>query len=142
MHVATSLPATSIKDMLEATHTRLEILPKHHFVFEANWEPDMTSHVILAACTETQHAKEVEEADNCCNGIFTQALIKVLKSDDLKEESTYVDLVCASKMHLEAKQMPIVAGNMRARLWYQPDRPAVPDSDLATVTTPIPQPEV
>ncbi|PBK65107.1 hypothetical protein ARMSODRAFT_1022536 [Armillaria solidipes] len=141
---APSLPATSIKDMLDAAHTRLEILPKYHSVFKGNWKPDMTSHVVLAACTETQHAKEAEGAGNHCNGIFTQALIGALKSDGLKEESTYVDLITisASMIPPNAKQTPMVAGDMYARrLWYQPDIPAVPDLDLAPVTTPTPTPQ-
>ncbi|KAK0227350.1 hypothetical protein EDD85DRAFT_957968 [Armillaria nabsnona] len=86
------------------------------------WKPDMTSHIILAACEETQYAEEVPEGgDNHWNGILTQALIKALKSDGLKEESTYVDLICASKMPQNTTQRPVIVGNSSARLWYQPE---------------------
>ncbi|SJL12636.1 uncharacterized protein ARMOST_16065 [Armillaria ostoyae] len=119
---APSLPATSIQDMLDAAHTRLKNLPKYRSVFKGNWKPDMTSHVVLAACEAFQYALEKEGADNRCNGIFTQALIKVLKSDSSKElESTYVDLIGALKMPQNSQQTPVVAGNMNARLWYQPE---------------------
>ncbi|KAK0489881.1 peptidase C14, caspase domain-containing protein [Armillaria luteobubalina] len=83
---APSLLASSIQNMFEAAHTRLGKLPKYHSVYEGDWKPDMTSHVVLAACTDTQYAKEAKEGDKCWNGVFTQALIDALKSDDLKEE--------------------------------------------------------
>ncbi len=118
---ATSLPATSIKDMLEAADTRLGKLSRYHSVFERNWKPDMTSHVVLAACAETQYAEEAPEGgDNRWNGVFTQALVKALKSNGLKEDSTYVDLIRASKMPQNTVQRPVIAGNSSARLWYQP----------------------
>ncbi|KAK0227324.1 hypothetical protein EDD85DRAFT_890490, partial [Armillaria nabsnona] len=128
--------------MFDAAHTRLEILPEYRSVFEANWEPDMTSHVVLAACTETQRAEEAEGADNGYNGFFTGALVDALKSDGLKEKSTYVDLITISEsmMPPNASQTPMVAGNISAQLWCQSGIPAVPDRDLVPVTTPTPTP--
>ncbi|KAK0217293.1 hypothetical protein IW262DRAFT_1397131 [Armillaria fumosa] len=128
--------------MLEAAHTKLGKLSKYQSVSKKDWQPDMSSHVVLAACQAHQAAQEMEGADNCWNGVFTQALMETLKSDDLKEGTTYLDLVYASKMPPKAKQTPIVAGNMYERLWYQSNVLAVPDLDqVAPITTPIPTPQ-
>ncbi len=120
--LATTLPATQTKIMLEHAHTRLRDLPKYHSVFDGHWKPDMSSHVALAACKDYQPAEEGPGTDSRWHGIFTGALIEVLKSDNLTEGSTYADLIGAvkEKMSRNTTQMPVVAGNADARLWYQP----------------------
>lgn len=76
----------------------------------------MSSHVVLAACRDHEPAKEDpgKGTGSRWNGISTSAL----KSDSLKEEATYADLICALKMN--TAQTLVVAGNAVARLWYQP----------------------
>ncbi|PBK88395.1 peptidase C14 [Armillaria gallica] len=117
-------PATlsATKIMLEHAHTRLRDLPKYHSVFDGHWKPDMSSHVALAACKDYQPAEEGPGTDSRWNGMFTGALIEVLKSDNLTEGSTYADLIDAvkEKMSRNTTQMPVVAGNADSRLWYQP----------------------
>ncbi len=78
----------------------------------------MSSHVVLAACKDYEPAKEEREPGSRWNGVFTRALIEALKSDSLKEESTYADVIGALKMN--TVQKPVVAGNAGARLWFQP----------------------
>ncbi len=116
---ARPLPPVSIKDMFDAAHTRLKGLKNYHRVHDGDWRPDMTSHIILAACQETEFARE-DERKNGCSGIFTQALIEALKSDRLKAGSTYRDLVSSLQIPPSAAQRPIIAGrHTDERLWYQ-----------------------
>ncbi|SJL12686.1 uncharacterized protein ARMOST_16117 [Armillaria ostoyae] len=113
------LPDTSIRDMFDAPHIRLRDSPGYRSVYEADWRPDMDSHVVLAGCREYESAKE-QKGPNGYNGVFTQALIDTLRHGNLSEEATYLDLVQALKLPKNAKQTPVVAGNHReARLWYQ-----------------------
>ncbi len=120
---ANPMPSTSIQHMLATAHERLKDLPKYHSVFDGNWNPDVTSHVLLAACTDYQPAEEEKGADNRWNGNFTRALIDALKLDSLEEESTYVDLFYAleERMPRINIQTPVVAGNVGERLWYRPE---------------------
>ncbi len=78
----------------------------------------MDSHVVLAACTEYEYAKEVE-GDSRFNGVFTQALISALKLADLNDESmTYYKLIKA--LLQSATHHPVIAEkHMKSRLWFQ-----------------------
>ncbi|PBK79614.1 hypothetical protein ARMGADRAFT_1092975 [Armillaria gallica] len=118
-HGAVPLPPSQTKNMLEEAHTRLRDLPKYHSVFDVGWKPDVSSHVALAACKDYQTADEGPGTDDRWSGMFMQVLIEALKSDNLNEESTYADLICALKMPRKTTQTPVVSGNARARLWYQ-----------------------
>ncbi len=52
------------------------------------------------------------------NGIFTWAVIDALKSGNLSEQSTYIDLLCSLPVRLG--QTPVVAGkNKSDRLWFK-----------------------
>ncbi len=116
---ARPLPPVSVEDMFDAAHRRLKGLTNYRRIHDGDWSPDMTSHVILAACEETEHAKE-HERENGCNGVFTQALIEALKSDRLKAGSTYHDLIHTLLIPPSMTQVPVVAGrHMNERLWYK-----------------------
>ncbi len=52
---ATPLPPTY---MFKATHTRLRHLPQYRSVFKGDWTPDMSCHIVLAACHDYQPTKE------------------------------------------------------------------------------------
>ncbi|KAK0227274.1 peptidase C14, caspase domain-containing protein [Armillaria nabsnona] len=114
------LPPVSITDMFNAAHRRLKGLKSYRHIRDGDWSPDMTSHVVLAACQETEHAQE-DEGENGYNGIFTRALIEALKSDSLSAGSTYQDLI--DKVDIDPRrlmvQKPIAAGSTNERLWYQ-----------------------
>ncbi|KAK0470729.1 peptidase C14, caspase domain-containing protein [Armillaria novae-zelandiae] len=115
---ARPLPPVSIHDMLDAAHRRLKGLKNYRNIHDGDWSPDMTTHVILAACQETEHAKE-HERENGCNGIFTQALVEALKSDRLNAGSTYRDLIHTLRLLPSTAQVPVVAGrHIDERLWY------------------------
>ncbi|KAK0439940.1 uncharacterized protein EV420DRAFT_1316019 [Desarmillaria tabescens] len=43
--------------------------------------PDMTSHVVIAACREFEFVREVRSNDGNITGIFTNALVSTLRSD-------------------------------------------------------------
>ncbi len=116
---ARPLPPVSVEDMFDVAHSRLKGLTNYRRIHDGDWSPDMTSHVVLAACQETEHAKE-HERENGCNGIFTQALIEALKSDRLKAGSTYRDLIDTLRIPTSTAQVPVVAGrHMNERLWYK-----------------------
>ncbi|KAK0213441.1 hypothetical protein DFS33DRAFT_1377930 [Desarmillaria ectypa] len=82
------------------------------------WIPTL----FLAACKEYQFAKakKVKGEDGAVKyiGIFTDSLVRVLRSGHLKKETTYADLV-----HLLDRmphQTPVVAGNRKGScIWYQ-----------------------
>ncbi|PBK64094.1 hypothetical protein ARMSODRAFT_962578 [Armillaria solidipes] len=111
------LPRASLKSMLDTAEEMMKSFAGYHSILAEDWCPDMTSHVVLAACKEYQFAREVKGKDGF-NGFFTQALLRTLRSNDLTEESTYIDLIRA--LPCATYQSPVVAGKHKdACLWYQ-----------------------
>ncbi|KAK0447081.1 caspase domain-containing protein [Armillaria borealis] len=115
------LEHVSLKNMLLAAEDSLRDLPGYRSVFADDWVPDMDSHVILAACmgNEVAKAKWVRKMGaEVWGGVFTNLLVKTLRSGVLGEGATYVDLIKAlPRLHF---QTPIVAGgHENTRLWYQ-----------------------
>ncbi|KAK0439132.1 caspase domain-containing protein [Armillaria borealis] len=111
------LPRASLRRMLHAADESCGQYPSYQPVSARDWRPDMSSHVVLAACKEYQTAKEVE-SEAGYNGVFTQGLISTLRSESLSEESTYVDLLFS--LPRRRGQTPIIAGkHKRERLWYK-----------------------
>ncbi len=110
------------KDMLLAGDNKLRGYPGYQSILSKDWYPDMGSHVILAACKAHQFAKPkmVEGKDGAKGyiGIFTDSLVRVLRSGYCTRETTYADLVHYLDQTLH--QTPVVAGERRdARIWYQ-----------------------
>ncbi|KAK0188368.1 caspase domain-containing protein [Armillaria mellea] len=115
--VRTVPPLASLEDMLLIADETLKGLPHYKSVLTGDWQPDMDSHVVLAACREYEFAKE-QRGKVGFNGVFTEDLVQTLKSGHLGEESTYADL--AEALPRSRHQTPIVAGkNKYARLWFQ-----------------------
>ncbi|SJL10592.1 uncharacterized protein ARMOST_13980 [Armillaria ostoyae] len=116
------LERVTLEDMLLTAEETLRDLPGYQSVFAEDWVPDMDSHVILAACMgdEVAKAKRVgkEGTSEVWGGVFTNLLVKTLRSGKLGEGATYVDLIEAlPRLHF---QTPIVAGGHKeTRLWYQ-----------------------
>ncbi|PBK64285.1 hypothetical protein ARMSODRAFT_1007164 [Armillaria solidipes] len=111
------LPRASLRRMLHIADENLSQYPSYKSILDTDWRPDMSSHVILAACKEYQIAREVE-GETGYNGLFTRALIDALRSGNLSEESTYIDLLCS--LRLRGGQTPVVAGkNKSDRLWFK-----------------------
>ncbi|KAK0490208.1 caspase domain-containing protein [Armillaria novae-zelandiae] len=111
------MPAThrsDSNDMLRATDERL---PRSRSVLSKFWEPDMSSHVIIAACRDYQYAKETLGKEGY-GGVFTRTLVSVLMSCSWKKETTYVEL--SERLNQSYFQTPVVAGHHKyERLWYQ-----------------------
>ncbi|KAK0452744.1 uncharacterized protein EV420DRAFT_1558223 [Desarmillaria tabescens] len=115
--VRTVSPLASLEEMLLAADETLKHFPNYRSVLAEDWLPDMNSHVVLAACREYEFAKE-QRGKVGFNGIFTQDLVRTLKSGHLGEGSTYVDL--AQSLPRSRHQTPVVAGkNKYSRLWFQ-----------------------
>ncbi|KAK0186415.1 caspase domain-containing protein [Armillaria mellea] len=111
------LPRASLRRMVHAADESCGQYPSYQPVSARDWRPDMSSHVVLAACKEYQTAKEVE-SEAGYNGIFTQGLISTLRSESLSERSTYVDLLFS--LPRRRGQTPIIAGkHKREQLWYK-----------------------
>ncbi|PBK64311.1 hypothetical protein ARMSODRAFT_962149 [Armillaria solidipes] len=111
------LPRASLRKMLHIADENLSRYPSYKSILDSDWRPDMSSHVIIAACKGYQIAREVE-GEMGYNGIFTRALIDALRSGNLSEESTYIDLLCS--LPLRGWQTPVVAGkNKNDRLWFK-----------------------
>ncbi|KAK0443864.1 hypothetical protein EV421DRAFT_2035292 [Armillaria borealis] len=111
------LPRASLKGMLDTAEEMMKSFAGYHSILAEDWCPDMTSHVVLAACKEYQFAREVKGKDGF-NGFFTQALLRTLRSNDLTEQSTYIDFIRA--LPCATYQSPVIAGRHKdARLWYQ-----------------------
>ncbi|KAK0191743.1 hypothetical protein F5146DRAFT_1050224 [Armillaria mellea] len=110
---------TGIKDMLRAADERLGHLPYYRPVSSKNWTPDMSSHIILAACRHDQTATETIMG-KVYRGQFTGRLIAVLTSGSLKKEMTYIKLT--EYLNQSTTQTPVVAGDHKNdRIWYQDD---------------------
>lgn len=112
----------TLQDMLFTGEKNLIHYPGYRSILPNDWLPDMDSHVILAACRDYQYAKakKVKREDGTTGyiGIFTDSLVRVLRSGYWKKETTYADLVrCLDKT---SHQTPVVAGKYKdARIWYQ-----------------------
>ncbi|PBK64971.1 hypothetical protein ARMSODRAFT_961560 [Armillaria solidipes] len=120
----TSPPITraTLQDMLVAGENNLMHYPGYRSILVKDWLPDMSSHVVLAACRDYEYAKakkvQLEDGTAGYIGIFTDSLVRVLRSGYWKKETTYADLIhFLDKM---SHQTPVVAGKYKnARLWYQ-----------------------
>ncbi|KAK0217300.1 hypothetical protein IW262DRAFT_1299243 [Armillaria fumosa] len=94
----------SLTCMLDAADDTAKNFPECQSVFAAEWRPDMTSHVILAACREREIAKE-ERVETGLHGVFTESLVRTLKSGASNERSTQESAVAGRYKH--------------AMLWYR-----------------------
>lgn len=103
--------------MLRVAHDHMRHYPGYRSVLDSNWRPDMDSHIILAAARGHEYAREVE-GDNGFHGVFTYSLLHTLRSENLAERLTYVELLHA--MPVSYYQTPVVAGcRINTRILYQ-----------------------
>ncbi len=111
------LSGGSPKHMFNIADENSRQFPGYQSVCSEKWCPDMSSHVVLAACQEHQVVRETQGEEGF-QGVFTESLVRVLTSDNFSGRSTYVDLICAlPAMH---GQTPVVAGKYKsAQIWYQ-----------------------
>ncbi|KAK0207487.1 hypothetical protein IW262DRAFT_1443401 [Armillaria fumosa] len=113
----------TLQDMLAAGENTLMHHTGYRTILGNDWLPDVDSHVVLAACRDYQYAKakKVRRADGTVAGyigIFTDSLVRVLRSGHCKKETTYADLV--HYFDKTSHQTPVIAGKYKdARLWYQ-----------------------
>ncbi|PBK89062.1 hypothetical protein ARMGADRAFT_970782 [Armillaria gallica] len=92
-------------------------LPGTVSVLKGNWSPLNASHVLLAACTDYQFAREVRKDDGTVRGIFTEALMSALRSGP--HTQSYHDLCCTISTTTPF-QTPIAIGENSNKLfpWY------------------------
>ncbi len=97
----------SPKQMFDVADENSRQFPSYQSVCSETWSPDMSSHVVLAACQEHQVVVETRKEDGV-QSVFTELLIRVLTSGTFSERSSYIDLLFAlPTMH---GQTPVVAG--------------------------------
>ncbi len=112
----------TLEDMLVVREKNLKHYPGYRSILAKDWLPDMSSHVVLAACRDYEYAKvkKVNREDGTAVyiGIFTDLFVRALWSSHWRKETTYVDLLdCLDKMSYE---MLVTAGNHKCVcLWYQ-----------------------
>ncbi|PBK91149.1 hypothetical protein ARMGADRAFT_1166538 [Armillaria gallica] len=107
---------SDVNDMLRAADERLKHFPGYRSILSEDWRPDMSSHVVLAACRDYQTAKETWGKEEF-GGVFTTTLVRLLKSDHWKKETTYVGLT--HLLNQSYTQTPVVSGDHKfERLWY------------------------
>ncbi|PBK95054.1 hypothetical protein ARMGADRAFT_1028484 [Armillaria gallica] len=87
----------TLRDMLITGDRTLKVYPGYRSIFPKDWCSDMDSHVVLAAWKAYQFAKpkKVKGTDGEAGyiGIFTDSLIRALRSSYWGKETTYADLV-------------------------------------------------
>ncbi|SJL15087.1 uncharacterized protein ARMOST_18569 [Armillaria ostoyae] len=111
--VRSVLPLNSTCDlMLRVGVDNLKRISNRTSIMEKRWHPDMSSHVILAACKDYKFAKEIEVGGSY-HGYFTHQLVKALRSGSWMKELTYDGLVC--NLPLGPKQTPVVAGDFKLK---------------------------
>ncbi|KAK0494017.1 peptidase C14, caspase domain-containing protein [Armillaria luteobubalina] len=102
----------TLHDMFIAGDKILRGSPSYRSISSEDWCSDMNSHVVMAACKADQLAmsKVVEWKDGAelCNGIFTDSLVRALRSDDCTKGMTYAELV--GSLAETPHQTPVVAG--------------------------------
>ncbi|KAK0186416.1 caspase domain-containing protein [Armillaria mellea] len=116
--VRSALPLNGTRDsMLRVGMQNLKCISNRPSIMDKWWCPDMSSHVILAACKSHEFAEEVEEGGKY-HGYFTDILVKTLRSGSWMKELTYDGLLY--DLPETRRQTPVVAGDFRhERLWYQ-----------------------
>lgn len=107
--------------MLKAADDTIRRLPAFRetpSLWVRDWKQDNASHVVLAA-TETGHyTYERQFGDAGFRGVFTDSLVRALKSDELRKRSTFRELI--SCLPITMQTAAIVSGDHKnARLWYQ-----------------------
>ncbi|KAK0494015.1 caspase domain-containing protein [Armillaria luteobubalina] len=112
----------TLEDMLIAGDKIPRGYPDYQSIISEDWCPDMSFHVVLAACKDWQFAKakEVKREDGTEGhiGIFTDSLVRALRSGYYTRETKYTNLV--HYLDQTPDQKPVVAGEHRnARIWYQ-----------------------
>ncbi|PBK72052.1 hypothetical protein ARMSODRAFT_972745 [Armillaria solidipes] len=108
---------SDVNDMLRAAHTRLRHLPRYRSVLSQDWQADMSSHVLVAACQDYQTARESGGGGDRCGGEFTRNLVDTLTSGECNQGTTYQDL--ADLLNRSHTQTPNVCGDhMNEALWY------------------------
>ncbi len=107
----TTADNVSLEDMLRAANEMWKDSPGYRSVLLKDWQPDMDSHVILAACQSDQKAEEDD-----FGGVFSKDLVDVLRSTKCREETTYHGLIrllnLPSNKHY---QKPLVDGTRMFR---------------------------
>ncbi|KAK0235116.1 caspase domain-containing protein [Armillaria nabsnona] len=118
-----NLPPSSVSGLETMLRAGEENLKEYYppgmvSVLAENWSPLEASHLLLAACTACQFAREVEKNDGTIDGIFTEALINALRSG--LHNQSYYDLCCTVKAMTPSTQTPIVVGknNNKVFPWY------------------------
>ncbi|KAK0227572.1 hypothetical protein IW262DRAFT_543801 [Armillaria fumosa] len=110
----------TLDDMLHTGHNFLKDYPGYRSILAEDWAPDMDSKVVLAACREYEFAKakKVKGEDGVYNGVFTQSLLRALRSDWKKEGMTYARLI--QRLDKSIDQTPLAAGRHKdKRIWFQ-----------------------
>ncbi|KAK0429554.1 hypothetical protein EV421DRAFT_1865635 [Armillaria borealis] len=83
-----------------------------------DWRPDTASHVILSSCRAGLQLSRERVFESGYNGVFTEALVRILRSGEMTSKSTYVDLMDA--IPRLSGQTPWVGGDHRySLLWSQ-----------------------
>ncbi|KAK0204096.1 hypothetical protein DFS33DRAFT_1336833 [Desarmillaria ectypa] len=86
----------AMEPMLEGAHQRLAAYPQYLAscsVAAYDWQPDTSSHVVLAACRKDEFAQEEEDDEGTTHGAFIKSLVDPLRSGQLSKGSTFVDLI-------------------------------------------------
>ncbi|KAK0445214.1 hypothetical protein EV421DRAFT_2018422 [Armillaria borealis] len=117
--IGTRHPFRNVSPLLRhAIEPMLEAYPQYlagRSVAAYDWQPDMSSHVVLAACQKNEYAQEEEYDEETTHGIFTKSLVDSLRSG---QGSTYVDLIAGLSKWPD--QTPFVAGDHKDEpIWYQ-----------------------
>ncbi|KAK0227259.1 caspase domain-containing protein [Armillaria nabsnona] len=111
------LSGGSPKYMFNIADENSRQFPGYQSVCSEKWCPDMSSHVVLAACQEHQVVRETQGEEGF-QGVFTESLVRVLTFDNFNGRSTYIDLISA--LPTMNGQTPVVAGKHKnSQIWYQ-----------------------
>ncbi|PBK66525.1 hypothetical protein ARMSODRAFT_349769 [Armillaria solidipes] len=113
-----SLDYESLLDMLHASDKQMSHFPGYHSVLGPDWSLDLDCFVMMVAAQENEYAREVQGRHGF-HGVFTNFLLRTLRSDDLPERPTYIDVLLT--IPLSYYQIPVIIGSYRRdmRIWSQ-----------------------
>ncbi|KAK0444819.1 caspase domain-containing protein [Armillaria borealis] len=121
---------TPLSAMMVAADTSFQLYadpkkPEEQSVWTAKWSANKASHVLLTACKTYQSASELG-AKFGNRGLFTDALVRALKSSEVQAGCSFVGLLRA--MPSWKNRTPVVVGDRKhSPLWFrQPLRPPNP----------------
>ncbi|KAF9474667.1 hypothetical protein BDN70DRAFT_298672 [Pholiota conissans] len=123
----------AVKHMFLRAHNDPRRMSESQSPLAADWKPDMSSHVLLAACKPAETAKELNSR---CVGVFTSALFSALTSPRGRDPAMTYSTLFREVIQHPHRQTPVVVGERKkSRLWFKEGKIPDPSYNIRGLST-------